>query len=83
MAKIREQENNRSKQDGHNLGARKQKICWFLAPRFWPSCLGLLFSCSQILAILFRSFVFLLVKIWEQENNRSKQDGQNLGARKQ
>ena len=24
-----------------------------------------------------------MAKIWEQENNRSKQDGQNLGARKQ
>jgi hypothetical protein len=24
-----------------------------------------------------------MAKIWEQENNRSKQDGQNLGATKQ
>jgi hypothetical protein len=24
-----------------------------------------------------------MAKIWEQENKRSKQDGQNLGARKQ
>ena len=67
MAKIWEQENKRSKQDGQNLGARKQQIS-----TGWPK------SGSKKTKDLNR-----MAKIWEQENKRSKQDGQNLGARKQ
>ena len=67
MAKIWEQENKRSKQDGQNLGARKQKTS-----TGWPK-----FGSKKT------TDLNRMAKIWEQENKRSKQDGQNLGARKQ
>ena len=67
MAKIWEQENKRSKQDGQNLRARKQQIS-----TGWPK------SESKKTKDLNR-----MAKIWEQENKSPKQDGQNLGARKQ